>query len=289
MKTISLLSLTLLVGISSAGCVYETDDLVGTTVGGNLSPDTLAKMILAHDVEGMHEVISAGVDPNMAGSTSLPPLHLTAMLGFIEEGRALIERGARIDKTCVVPGPGAAPDDTTWTPVTTPLHLAAQMGHVDYVLMLLDQDKQLVDVNIQNAHGGTPLDTARAVLDQLTRREGLLNTSIETNKKEATGRAEPLDRMLARTRVQREHVESVVRVLEFQGAKTSQELLAIQLHAEIDADTNRNNVAKRVRELKQERQAQGRRFISQADRLQKQAVAPVVKDNSVTKDPNDAP
>lgn len=246
MRTLALLPLTLLVGSLTTGCSFESDALPPLVMGEQQSPRTLAAYMLDGDLDGVSKALAAGVDPNLPGPTNLPPLHLAAAMGLIEEGRMLIQQGAKIDKICVVPRPGEG-DEQVWQPMTTPLHLAAQQGHVDFVLMLLEEN---IDVNLLNARDATPLDMANVVADQLRTRTERLDNSLDEERRLKHDRAQPLREMLIEAEDQLKRVEAVARLLEHRGAKTRLDLQANWLLAEIDADGNLHDVADRVRRWK---------------------------------------
>lgn len=254
MRTFAILPLVLLAGTFTVGCSIETDTGTLLTRATRHGPESLAVAVRSRDLVGIEAALAAGVDPNLPGPSHLPPLHLAAALGYIEEARLLIKHGADIDKFCVVPTQG--PDGKeVWQPISTPLHLAAQQGDVDFVLMLLEQD---VDVNIQNAREATPLDMAQILVEQLQRRTDRLTASLAMEQDPSQGRVEPLQDMLAKTDRRLRDTESVTRVLLHHGAKTRLDIEAARLMAELDADGKPRDVAGRLRQWREGHKLLGR-------------------------------
>jgi len=261
MRTIALLPLVLLAGLLTSGCSAELDSSSRRVIIPEHTPETLAAMVRSRDLAGIQAALAAGVDPNMPNRSSLPPLHMAAALGLIEEAQLLLEQGAEIDKVCVVSTP-RADGQVNWQPMTTPLHLAAQGGHVDFVLMLLDQN---ANVNLQNAHDATPLDMTRVVAGRLKLKVETISESIE--KVSQPSHSEPLTDMLKRTESQLRGVETIARLLEHRGAKTLRDLQVAQFLSEIDADGTLHDVPLRIKQWQSGRKPRGERFFASDESL----------------------
>jgi len=112
------------------------------------------------NAEIIRMLLKKGADPSLADPSGSFPIHLTAMGGYTEACRILVEDG----KSLV-----AARNEDRWTP----LHLAVQGGHLETATYLCGAH---APVNASNADGVTPLllsaflnnnDMARLLIDNV--------------------------------------------------------------------------------------------------------------------------
>ena len=66
-----------------------------------------------NDAEGVRRLVAQGVDPSYGNSIAQTALHIAALWGSLDAGRALLEAGAKIDAQNTLSG-------------ATPLHMAVQ-------------------------------------------------------------------------------------------------------------------------------------------------------------------
>jgi ankyrin repeat protein len=97
-------------------------------------------------LEVVGALIDAGASPSVPDSNGWSPLAFAAFQGYPEIFKILLDSGADI----------LALADKQQTRVT-PIHVASECGHVDFVQLLLDAG---VDVNIPAGDGSTPLHHA---------------------------------------------------------------------------------------------------------------------------------
>lgn len=90
------------------------------------------------------QMLQAGADPNVTGSSSYRPLHYAAQNGELALVRTLLEKGAEID-----------PQEYSGN---TPLLLAIAQGHTKVVELLLEKG---ADIEIQNTYGRSAYAQAR--------------------------------------------------------------------------------------------------------------------------------
>ncbi len=93
-------------------------------------------------------------NPNTYDSYGLTPLMWAAVKGDAEKALDLIAQGADVNAGCGAPRFWLSHD---YTPMTTPLHMAAYHGNRAVVEMLL---RHGADMNAKNDAGETPLDCA---------------------------------------------------------------------------------------------------------------------------------
>ncbi|REJ68269.1 MAG: ankyrin repeat domain-containing protein [Planctomycetota bacterium] len=222
--------------------------------------DDLAGFIRDRDLTAMRTALAGGLDPDLPGSTYLPPLHIAAELGYRAEGELLLDSGADANKVCVIPVANFA-GKTTWKPLTTPLHLAVQNGHVDFVLLLLERG---ADANVQNGYGATPLDVAGVIADQAQNREEDLTESLTLITDE--DRLVTLREMLANTSELRVHLTRVIAVLGHHGGKTRADLEAQRVLDHAEEDTTLEDAARLVQQSREDRERRKRELAAQVER-----------------------
>ncbi len=113
-------------------------------------------------------LLDYGADPDGKGSGKWVSNVLTALVfGFTGAAHALVARGARMDSLAIAAGLGQLEQAKALIPGTSPLDrhralaLAAQLGHVDLVRMLLDAGEDPNRFNPDGMHShSTPLHQA---------------------------------------------------------------------------------------------------------------------------------
>ncbi|QIM49634.1 ankyrin repeat domain-containing protein [Pusillimonas sp. DMV24BSW_D] len=147
---------------------------------------------------GVYDLLARHRDlnPNIANTYDETPLMYLAIVGDVERARALIKRGAKVNRL-------------GWTP----LHYAASKGHIEMVNMLI-QAGAIVDAPAPD--GTTPLmmaaysgdqETVRAVLaagaEPTTQNLQKLDAADWARNKEFTSLADQLEDLIQRTLAQR--------------------------------------------------------------------------------------
>lgn len=147
---------------------------------------------------GVYDLLARHRDlnPNIANTYDETPLMYLAIVGDVERARALIQRGAKVNRL-------------GWTP----LHYAASKGHIEMVNMLI-QAGAIVDAPAPD--GTTPLmmaaysgdqETVRAVLaagaEPTTQNLQKLDAADWARNKEFTSLADQLEDLIQRTLAQR--------------------------------------------------------------------------------------
>eukprot|EP00798_Chlamydomonas_sp_ICE-L_P001802 gene1802-biopygen14623 len=120
-----------------------------------------------------NEVVSllergANVNSTVSG-THNTPLHISALNGYVECIKALLDSGAEVDKPNIEG--------------STPLHAAASEGHEECIKALLDSG---AEVDKTNKHGRTPLHQA-ALNEHVECIKVLLDSGGEVNRKTSRG------------------------------------------------------------------------------------------------------
>lgn len=100
------------------------------------------------DTKRVIALLDQGTDPNEVGGSGATALQVAAVEGHLETVKALVDRGADMEKRPAVLGASMG----------TPLYLAAYLGHTQIVQFLLSRG---ADTGMRNDLGQTALDVAR--------------------------------------------------------------------------------------------------------------------------------
>lgn len=117
----------------------------------------------------LHVLVDYGADLNGAGASTswVSPLLTALVFGFRDAALALAARGARVTELAAAAGLGRTADCGAMLPTATPLSrhralaLAAQLGHLDVVRLLLESGEDPNQFNPDGYHAhATPLHQA---------------------------------------------------------------------------------------------------------------------------------
>lgn len=132
------------------GDAGECEDLISGGADVN-EPGAQDRTALHRAVAGKHAhvvklLISKGANVNLADIAGRTPMHWAGIVGSTECARALFEAKASFN-------------DQTKDNQSTPLHMAAESGHVEFCQFAVGTGQ--ADITIKNAQGQTAFDVAK--------------------------------------------------------------------------------------------------------------------------------